>query len=108
MKPGLEASSGSGSRIEGGMGKGEKFGQLEAVSHIRSFLVQRGFQIPSRSIRIMNEENWLVFEHGQRSIGVDREAGVWKKDSPDANWICIEKPCTVGGATLAAEFLTRK
>lgn len=89
------------------MGKGGKFGQLEAVSQIRSFLAQRGLQIPSRSIRVMNEENWLMFDCGRRSVGVDREAGVWKKDSPDANWVCIEKPCTVVGAIMAAEFLAK-
>jgi hypothetical protein len=107
VKPVLEARSKCEARIKGGMGKGGKYGQLEAVSHIRGFLAQRGLQIPSRSIRVMNEENWLVFERGRRSVGVDREAGVWQKDSPDAEWICIEKPCTVGGAIMAADFLTQ-
>lgn len=106
MRPALGASSGREARIKGGMGKG-KYGQLEAVSHIRGFLAQRGLQIPSRSIRVMNEENWLVFERGRRSVGVDREAGVWQKDSPDAEWICIEMPCTVGGAVMAADFLAQ-
>jgi len=73
------------------MSKGGKFGQLEAVSHIRKLLAQRELHIPSRSIRVMDEENWLVFERGPRSIGVDREAGVWQKDSPDAVRRCIEK-----------------
>ncbi len=89
------------------MGKEKKIGQLEAVSHIRGLLVQRGFNIASRSIRVMNEENWLVFERGLRSVGVDRESGVWKKDSPDADWYCIEKPCSVGGAITAADFLAQ-
>lgn len=87
------------------MGKGGKIGQLEAVSHIRKFLADRGLQIASRSIRVRNEESWLVFERGRRQIGVDREAGVWQKDSPDAEWRCIEKPCTLGGAVMAADFL---
>jgi len=89
------------------MGKGGKYGQLEAVSQIRSFLVQRGLQIASRSIRVMGEESWLVFERGRRSVGVDREAGVWQKDSPDGVWRCIEKPCAVVGAIMAAEFLAQ-
>jgi hypothetical protein len=53
----------------------------------------------------MNEENWLVFERRRRSVGVDREAGVWQKTSPDGEWRCIEKPCGGGGAITAAEFL---
>ena len=88
------------------MSKGRKFGQLEAVSHIRKHLAQRELHIPSRSIRVMNDESWLVFERGPRSIGVDREAGVWQKDSADTVWRCIEKPCTVGGAVMAADFLS--
>ncbi len=107
MKPRLELSLESQSRIKGGMGKGGKFGQLEAVSHIRKYLAQRELQIPSRSIRVMNEERWFVFERGPRSIGVDREAGVWQKDSPDAVWRCIERPCTVDGAVMAADFLAK-
>lgn len=89
------------------MGKENKIGQLEAVSHIRGFLVQRGYNIASRSIRMRNEENWLVFERGRRQVGVDRESGVWKKDSPEADWHCIEKPCTLGGAVMAADFLAQ-
>lgn len=90
------------------MAKDKKIGQLEAVSQIRGFLAQRGLQIASRSIRVMNEENWLVFERGLRSVSVDREAGVWKRDSPDGEWQCIEKPCTVVGAIMAAEFLSEE
>lgn len=93
--------------MRGSMSKGQRIGQLEVVSQIRGFLVQRGLQIPSRSIRLMNEENWLVFEHGQRSIGIDRESGVWQKDSSETDWRCIEKPCTISGAIMAAEFLTK-
>jgi hypothetical protein len=89
------------------MDKRGKIGQLEAVSHIRGFLAQRGIQIASKSISVMNEENWLVFERGRRSVGVDRESGVWQKDSPDSGWRCVEKPCTVGGAIMAADFLAQ-
>lgn len=88
------------------MSKDQKTGQLEVVSHIRGLLVQRGVQIPSRSIRVMNEENWLVFDHGQRSVAVDRESGVWQRDSPETDWRCIEKPCTITGAIMAADYLT--
>jgi len=84
---------------------GKKVGQLEAVSHIRGVLAQRGINLPSRSIRVRNEENWLVFERGHRSVGIDPESGVWQRDSPEADWRCIEKPCTVGGALMAADFL---
>ncbi len=93
--------------MRGSMSKGRRIGQLEVVSLIRGFLIQRELQIPSRSIRVMNEEKWLVFEHGQRSVGVDRESGVWQKDSSETDWRCIEKPCTVSGAIIAADFLTK-
>lgn len=88
MDPKRVLKPGSGRRLKGCMGNEAKLGQLEAVSQIRSFLAQRGLQIPARSIRVMNEENWLVFERGRRSVGVDREAGVWQKDSPDGEWRC--------------------
>lgn len=81
--------------------------QLEAVSHIKRFLAQKNLNLPSRSIKVGNDADWLVFERGGRSIGVDPEAGVWQKESPDANWQSIEKPCTVGGAQIAADFLAQ-
>ena len=84
------------------MAKEDKAGQLEMVSHIRGFLVERGLNIASRSVQVKGEENWLVFKRGRRSIGVDRESGVWKKDSAEADWQCIEKPCTVTGAIMHA------
>jgi len=87
--------------------KKEKGGsQLEAASHIKRFLAGRGLNLPSKNMKAGNSEDWLVFEQGQRRIGIDPEAGVWRKDSPETDWQCIEKPCTVSGALLAADFLS--
>ena len=81
--------------------------QLEVVNYIRSSLLDRGYNISPRSLRLGMEESWLVFERGQRSIGVDSSSGVWLRDSAEGEWHCIEKPCTVGGALEGVEFLIK-
>jgi hypothetical protein len=81
--------------------------QLEADNHIKRFLAQKGLNLPSRCVEAGNDAGWLVFERGGRSIGVDPQAGVWQKESPDANWQSIEKPCAGGGALIAADFLAQ-
>lgn len=83
----------------------KKIGQLEAASHIRSALVDRGHSIPSRSVKVKGEERWLVFEHGQRSVGIDSASGIWLKASAEAEWHCIEKNCTMSASLSAVEFL---
>jgi hypothetical protein len=67
--------------------------QLEAVSHIKRFLAQKGLNLPSRCIEVGNDAGWLVFERGGRGIGKPGLA----KDSLDANCQSVEKPCTVRG-----------
>lgn len=81
--------------------------QLEAVSYIKRFLAQKRLNLPSRGMKVGNDADWLVFERGGRSIGVDPQAGVWQKDSPEANWKFIEKSCAGGGALIAADFLAQ-
>ena len=81
--------------------------QLETVSHIKRFLAQKGLNLPSRCVEAGNDADWLVFERGGRSIGVDPQAGVWQKGSPEANWKSIEKSCAGGGALIAADFLAQ-
>ncbi len=83
----------------------KKIGQLEAASYIRSALVDRGQAIPSRIVKVRGEERWLVFERGQRSVGIDSASGIWLKASTEAEWHCIEKTCTMGAALEAVEFL---
>jgi hypothetical protein len=89
------------------MMKNEGSSQLEAVSHIKHFLAQKGLNLPSRCVEAGNDADWLVFERGGRCIGVDPQAGVWRKDSSEANWQTIEKPCAGGGALIAADFLAQ-
>jgi hypothetical protein len=84
----------------------KKVGQLEAVSYIRKALVERSYNIASRSVRV-REERWLVFEHGRRSVGVDTGSGLWVKESEEGEWRSLEKPGTVGGALEAVEFLLK-
>jgi len=85
----------------------KKVGQLEAASYIRKALVERGHNIASRSKIVRGEEQWLVFEHKQRSVGVDAGSGLWIKESEEGEWRYLEKPSTVGSALEAVEFLIR-
>jgi len=87
--------------------KDKKIGQLEAASYIRVALESRGARIASRSMEGAEGSGWLVFEQRGRSVGIDPEGGVWARASSDTGWRCIEKPCTVGGALLAVEFLIK-
>jgi hypothetical protein len=86
----------------------KKVGQLETISYIRKALIDRGHKIASRSVGIRGEEQCIVFEREQRSIGVDAGAGLWAKESEAGEWRCLEKPCTVGGALEAVEFLIKE
>jgi len=85
----------------------KKSGQLEAVSYIRSVLVERGYSVPSKSVRVIGED-WLVFELEQRSIGIDPSSGVWVKETAEGEWRCIEESRTIGGMLVAVEFFTKE
>jgi hypothetical protein len=84
-----------------------KLGQLEAVSHIRAELVKRGMNLPSKSISMLGGDVWLVFERGSRSVGVDQDSGVWIREYEEGEWRCLAKPCTVSGALMGVEFITK-
>lgn len=83
----------------------DKVGQLEAASYIRAALESRGRKTASRKMDVADGKGWLVFEQISRSIAIDPEGGVWMRGADEDRWLCIEKPCTVGGALLAVEFL---
>lgn len=81
--------------------------QAEAATHIRDILVQRGFDILSRQITFEDNQNWTVFERGERHIGIDSASGVWVRASIRDDWKCVSMPCTVSGALKAVEFLIK-
>lgn len=79
--------------------------QSEAASHIRELLLERGFDIPSRKITLEDNQQWTVFERGERQIEIDSASGVWVRASIRDDWKCLSMPCTVSGALKAVEFL---
>jgi hypothetical protein len=81
--------------------------QEEAAINIQELLHQRGYDIPSRSITLEDNRQWLVFERAGRQVGVDLASGIWVQSSHNDTWRCIEKSCTVGGALEAVDFLTK-
>jgi len=81
--------------------------QAEAVSHIRELLIQRSFDVSSRKLILEDNQNWTVFERGERHIGIDSASGVWVRASIRDDWKCVSMPCTVSGALKAVEFLVK-
>lgn len=78
--------------------------QAEAVNHIKGLLKERGFNLPSR---LLAPEQWVIFEHNRKQIGIDPASGVWVRESEGDRWRCTAKPCTVSGAIQAVEFLAK-
>jgi hypothetical protein len=85
------------------MGKADK--QAEASGHIQTLLHQRGLNLLPRSISILGEHRWAVFEHEDRHIGIDESSGLWVKLSINSEWRCIATPCTVSASLQAVEFI---
>jgi hypothetical protein len=81
--------------------------QAEAASHIGEILNQGGLDIPSRQMTLADSQQWVIFQHKSKQIGIDSAAGVWVRKSEDEDWRCIAMPCTVSGAIQAAEFLIK-
>jgi hypothetical protein len=77
--------------------------QTEAVNHIKGLLRERGFSIPPRNL---GNQQWIIFEHQGRQIGVDSASGVWVRESERNDWRCLAIPCSVSGAIQAVEYLT--
>ena len=75
--------------------------QSEATNYIERLLIERGFNIPSRKLL----DQWVIFEHEGKQIGVDSSSGVWVRELK-GEWKCLAKPCNVSGAIQAVEFLT--
>jgi hypothetical protein len=80
--------------------------QSEATGTIRELLLQRGFDIPSRKMTLPDDQQWAIFQHGERQVGIDTVSGVWVRASVSDSWKCIAMPCTLSGAIHAVEFLT--
>jgi hypothetical protein len=80
--------------------------QAEATGKIRELLLQRGFDIPSRKMTLPDDQQWTVFQYGERQLGIDAVSGVWVRASISDSWKCIALPCTISGAVQAVEFLT--
>lgn len=81
--------------------------QTKAASHIRELLSQRRLDIPSRKMMLPDNQEWIVFQHKQRQIGIDTASGVWVRESDQDSWKCLAMPCTVSGAIQAVDFITQ-
>lgn len=68
--------------------------------------MQRGFDITSDNVTV-NDEQWTVFEHGRRQVGIDPASGIWLKESGSEPWRCVAKEYSMSGAFLAVDFLTK-
>jgi hypothetical protein len=80
--------------------------QAKAASHIREQLMLKGFDIPSHRVGVRNQQ-WVVFEHGGRQIGIDVTSGIWLRESDESEWRLVAKEHTMSGAFLAIDFLTK-
>lgn len=80
--------------------------QAIAASHIREQLMQKGFDIPSGSITV-NDQQWTVFERGGRQVGIDSASGIWLREPGNEEWRCVATEHTMSGAFLAIDFLTK-
>jgi hypothetical protein len=70
--------------------------QEEAVNQIKSFLSNAGFNISPGKLTLPDGQQWIVFEHDKKQIGIDLASGVWIRTKDD-DWRCIGMPCTVSG-----------
>lgn len=80
--------------------------QATAASHIRELLIQRGVDLPSRSVSV-NDQQWTVFERGGKQVGIAPNSGIWLRDSDDSQWRCVANEHSMSGAFLAVEFLIK-
>lgn len=79
--------------------------QTKAANHIRDLLQQRKLDLSSRKMTLPDNQEWIVFQHNRRQIGIDTASGVWVRESDQDSWKCLAMPCTVSGAIQAVEFL---
>lgn len=79
--------------------------QLQAASHIKGLLEQRGCNVSSRLLRLEDDQQWMIIESRKGQVGIDVASGVWVRSSDDGNWRCLATPCTLSSALQAIEFL---
>jgi hypothetical protein len=79
--------------------------QEQAARHIRNVLIGQGFDVMYRTITVEDNQQWLVFELGERQIAIDADSGIWGKASSAEIWRCISRSCTTSSALIAAEIL---
>ncbi|HKP86377.1 MAG TPA: hypothetical protein VJZ26_09785 [Blastocatellia bacterium] len=79
--------------------------QAQAALYIRNVLQGQGFDITYRTVIVEDNQQWLVFESGERQVAIDTDSGVWVKASGADIWRCISQTCTTSSALIAAETL---
>jgi hypothetical protein len=80
--------------------------QDEATNHIKQLLSNSGLDLQPKKLTLPNGQQWIVFEHNGKQIGIDTASGVWVRVK-DNDWRCIGIPCTVSCALQAVDFLTK-
>lgn len=79
--------------------------QAQAAIYIRNVLLEHGVDINYRTVVVESNQQWLIFESGERQIAIDTNSGIWGKASSGDIWRCISKTCTTSSALIAAEIL---
>lgn len=79
--------------------------QANSASRLRELFGQRGFLIPSRAMT-NGSQQWIVFQRGERQVGVDAVSGIWLRESESNQWRCVATKHTTSGACMAIDFLT--
>jgi len=80
--------------------------QGQAVNHIHGLLMQRGVDITSRKLTVSDNQQWTLFERGERQIAIDIDSGIWLRESINHEWRCVATPHSLSSALIAVEFLT--
>ena len=60
--------------------------QSKAASHIQELLLQRKHDLAFRKMTLPDNQEWVVFQHNWRQIGIDTASGVWIRESDQDNW----------------------
>lgn len=80
--------------------------QEQAANHIHTLLIQRGVDIISRKLTVKDNQQWTLFECGERQVAIDINSGIWVRASINQEWRCIATPHSLSSALIAVEFLT--
>jgi len=79
--------------------------QTEAAQYIRNVLKGQGFDILYHAVIVEENQQWLIFEQGERQIAIDSASGIWVKGSAVDIWRCFSKTCSTSSALIAIEIL---